>query len=219
MLGEARQGSQGRLQIMKTPPTIIVLGAGRGSRYTGARHKLAEPLGGGSVLGCTVRNALASGLPVVVVTTTRFAGEMADLVARRDIVVLDAGNGVAPGGMGDSIASGVAARPGAGGWLVMPADMPLVRPATMAAVAGGLGPNPVAYAQYRGRRGHPVAFGAELFSELVRLSGDEGARRVLARYPGWAVDVDDPGVLLDMDTEADLASLRAHMASETVARP
>lgn len=204
---------------MKTPPTIIVLGAGRGSRYTGTRHKLAEPLGGDSVLTHTVSNALASGLPVVVVTTTHFADEVADLVAKRDIVVLDHGNGVAPGGMGDSIAAGVGARPAAGGWLVMPADMPLVRPATMLAVANGLGPHPVAYAQYLGRRGHPVAFGAELFSELVRLSGDEGARRVLARYPGLAVEVDDAGVLLDMDTEADLASLRARVAGQPVAPP
>jgi len=204
---------------MKTPLTIIVLGAGRGSRYTGARHKLAEPIGGASVLKLTVGNALATGLSVLVVTTTQFADEVADLVAKRDIVVLDQGSGVAPGGMGDSIAAGVAARPGAGGWLVMPADMPLVRPATMIAVANGLSPHPVAYAQYVGRRGHPVAFGAELFSDLVRLSGDEGARRVLARYPGLAVEVDDDGVLLDMDTEADLASMRAKVSGQLLARP
>jgi molybdenum cofactor cytidylyltransferase len=198
---------------MRTPPTIIVLGAGRGSRYTGPRHKLAESLGADSVLKRTVSNALASGLPVLVVTTPPFVADVADLVARRDIVVLGEANGLALGGMGDSIAAGVAARPGAGGWLVMPADMPLAKPSTMAAVAAALGSHPVAYAQYRGRRGHPVGFGAELFSELVRLSGDEGARRVLARYPGQAVELDDAGVLLDMDTEADFASLRAHMAA------
>ena len=198
---------------MRTPPTIIVLGAGRGSRYTGPRHKLAESLGADSVLKRTVSNALASGLPVLVVTTPPFVADVADLVARRDIVVLGEANGLALGGMGDSIAAGVAARPGAGGWLVMPADMPLAKPSTMAAVAAALGTHPVASAQYRGRRGHPVGFGAELFSELVRLSGDEGARRVLARYPGQAVELDDAGVLLDMDTEADFASLRAHMAA------
>jgi molybdenum cofactor cytidylyltransferase len=198
---------------MKTPPTIIVLGAGRGTRYTGPRHKLAEPLGTDSVLKRTVSNALASGLPVLVVTTPPFVADVTDLVARRDIVVLGEANGLALGGMGDSIAAGVAARPGAGGWLVMPADMPLAKPSSMAAVAAALASHPVAYAQYRGRRGHPVGFGAELFSELVRLSGEEGARRVLARYPGQAVELDDAGVLFDMDTEADLASLRAHMAA------
>lgn len=203
---------------MKTPPTIIVLGAGRGSRYTGSRHKLAESLGGESVLARTVRNALSSGLPVLVVTTARFADGAADLVAKRDIVVLGEGTGVAPGGMGDSIAAGVSARPGAGGWLVLPADMPLVRPSTMVAVANNLSGHPVAYAQHQGRRGHPVAFGTELFSELVRLTGDEGARRVLARYPGCAVEIDDPGVLLDMDTESDLAVMRARVAEESAVR-
>lgn len=199
---------------MKTPPTIIVLGAGRGSRYTGARHKLAEDLGGASVLSHTVRNALASGLPVLVVTTPPFANEAAGLVAKRDIVTLGEADGPAAGGMGDSIAAGVSARPGAGGWLVLPADMPLVQATTLAAVAAALGPTPVAYAQYQGRRGHPVAFGAELFSDLVRLSGDEGARRILARFPAQAVDVDDPGVLLDMDTEADLEALRARVEAD-----
>jgi molybdenum cofactor cytidylyltransferase len=66
----------------------------------------------------------------------------------------------------------------------------------------------VAYAQYKGRRGHPVGFSAELYSELIQIDGDDGARRVVARYPAHGVDVDDPGALLDVDTEADLDTLR-----------
>jgi molybdenum cofactor cytidylyltransferase len=65
----------------------------------------------------------------------------------------------------------------------------------------------VVFAQYQGRRGHPVGFAAELFSELVQLTGDEGARRVAARYPSFGVEVDDPGVLIDVDTADDLAGL------------
>ena len=85
----------------------------------------------------------------------------------------------------------------------------MVQPETLVAVARELAQHPVAYAQYRGRRGHPVGFSAELYSELATLSGDEGARRLVARYPAHAVDVDDPGVLIDIDTEADLDVLRA----------
>jgi molybdenum cofactor cytidylyltransferase len=194
---------------MKNSPAIIVLGAGRGARYAGPCHKLAESLGGHSVLGQTLRHALATGLPVVVVTTAKLVEEAARWVARRDIVVLGEGTGVAPGGMGDSIAAGVAARSAAAGWLILPADMPLVRPATLMAVAQALPQHSVVYAQYGGRRGHPVGFGAELFSELMRLSGEHGARRVMARYPAAAVEVNDPGVLQDMDTESDLLALRA----------
>jgi len=37
------------------------------------------------------------------------------------------------------------------------------------------------------------------------LQGNEGARRIVARYPAQGVDVDDPGVLVDVDTREDLA--------------
>lgn len=193
---------------MKTSPTVLVLGAGRGSRYHGGRHKLAEDLGATSVLCHTIQQALAAHLPVVVVTTAPFVEAAAQWVARRDIVVLGGAGGLAPGGMGDSIAAGVAARPGSAGWLVLPADMPLIRPETIRAVAAQLAHHPLAYPQWGGERGHPVGFGAELFSDLVRLSGEEGARRLLARYPAHAVPVDDPGVRQDIDTVDDLARVR-----------
>jgi len=77
-------------------------------------------------------------------------------------------------------------------------------------VAARLAQHPVVYAQHIGRRGHPVGFAAELYSELVQLSGDEGARRLVARYPSFGVEVDDPGVLIDVDTLDDLAALHAH---------
>jgi len=196
---------------MKPTPVVIVLAAGRGSRFNGARHKLAQELGGGSVLGQTIAHAIESRLPVVVVTTEPLAAEAARWVARRDVVVLpEVGTaGAGPLGMGFSIAAGVAARPDASGWLVLPGDMPLVRPATLVAVAAALAQQPVAYAQHEGRRGHPVGFSAELFSELVKLGGDEGARRVMARYPSVGLELGDPGVLVDVDTVADLAAARA----------
>ena len=195
---------------MRTQTAIIVLAAGRGSRFKGQVHKLAQSLGAKSVLGQTITHAIESGLPVVVVTTDKLAAEAARWVARRDLVVLpEAGNG-GKGllGMGYSIAAGVAARPHAQGWLVLPGDMPLVLPATLRAVAQGLAQSPVVYAQHQGRRGHPVGFAAELYSELVQLQGDEGARRVSARYPSVGLELADPGVLVDVDTEADLAAVQ-----------
>lgn len=196
---------------MKPQPVIIVLAAGLGSRFTGASHKLAQTLGAGSVLGQTLAHAIESRLPVTVVTTAGLAAEASRWVARRDVVLLpEVGSpGVGRLGMGYSIAAGVSARPQAGGWLVLPGDMPMVKASTLQQVAAGLAQHAVVYAQYRGRRGHPVAFGSELFSDLVQLSGDEGARRLMARYPSLGIEVTDPGVLLDVDTEADLAALRA----------
>ena len=196
---------------METKAVVIVLAAGLGSRFGGPLHKLAQPLGSASVLGQTIAHAIESRLPVIVVTTDKLVAEAARWVARRDLVVLpevgSAGGGSL--GMGYSIAAGVAARPQAAGWLVLPGDMPLVLPSTLVAVAAALPQQPVVYAQYLGRRGHPVGFSAELYSELVQLRGDEGARRVSARYPSIGLELGDPGVLFDIDTAADLAALRA----------
>ena len=196
---------------METQAVVIVLAAGLGSRFGGPLHKLAQPLGSASVLGQTIAHAIESRLPVIVVTTDKLVAEAARWVARRDLVVLpevgSAGGGSL--GMGYSIAAGVAARPQAAGWLVLPGDMPLVLPSTLVAVAAALPQQPVVYAQYLGRRGHPVGFSAELYSELVQLRGDEGARRVSARYPSIGLELGDPGVLFDIDTAADLAALRA----------
>ena len=195
---------------MRTQTAIIVLAAGRGSRFKGSVHKLAQALGTKSVLGQTITHAIASGLPVVVVTTDKLAAEAARWVGWHDLVVLpEAGSGAkGPLGMAYSIAAGVAARPHAQGWLVLPGDMPLVLPTTLRAVAQGLAQSPVVYAQHQGRRGHPVGFAAELYSELVQLQGDEGARRVSARYPSVGLELADPGVLVDVDTVADLALIQ-----------
>lgn len=197
-------------------PVLVVLAAGRGARFGAGRsaagHKLEQAFAGSTVLGSALANAVQSGLPLVVVTTEALLPHVTSVVAARDIVLLpEVGDtaGELPLGMGFSIASGVSARPQASGWLVLPGDMPLVQPETLRAVAQALTQHPVVYAQHRGRRGHPVAFGAELYSELATLSGDEGARRLVARYPAHAVEVADAGVLMDVDTEDDLQRLRA----------
>ena len=171
---------------MQPPPTVIVLAAGLGSRFLGAQHKLLQPIRDDDgrptpMLALTLRHAIESRMPVLVVTTAELAPLAGEQVAARDIVLMPAAAPIQGRGMGDSIAAGVVARADASGWVVLPADMPRVR---------------------------PVGFDAELYSELIALTGDEGARRIVARYPAQAVDVDDPGVLIDIDTIEDLAERR-----------
>lgn len=195
---------------MQSKPVIVILAAGRGTRFEGAVHKLAQPFGSSTVLGTTLSHAIESQLGVVVVTVPDLVDLASTWLARRDIVVLadQAGSAGWHGGMGVSIAAGVAARADATGWLVLPGDMPLVRPDTLRSVAQALELHLVACAQYQGRRGHPVGFSAELYSELTQLGGDEGARRVVARYPSIGLELDDPGVLVDIDTQQDLERAR-----------
>lgn len=180
-------------------------------------HKLAQPFSDSTVLGSTVQHALESGLPLMVVTTADLAPLVMSLVAARQMLVLSPDEAVR--GMGATIAAGVVQSSDASGWLVLPGDMPLVRASTMLAVAAALAEQAVAYAEYRGRRGHPVAFAAELYSELQQLTGDDGARRIVARYPAYAQDVDDPGVLLDIDTATDLQALQTLQRAAITARP
>ena len=199
-------------------PAVVVLAAGRGMRFRGLGHKLEQRLGTSdgaddTLLSRTLRHAIETRLRVVVVTSQALAPAVRRLVAARDVVALperDSQGRLSPVGMGHSIAAGVGATGDADGWLILPADMPLLRPSSILAVADALGHYPVAYAQHRGRQGHPVGFSTELYSELVDLQGDEGARRIVARYPAQAVELDDPGVLIDVDTVEDLARVQEH---------
>ena len=203
--------SRGPARTMRVRPTIIVTAAGRGSRFGGTSNKLEQPFDGGTVLGTTLRRAIESQLPLVVVTTAALAPLAGRHVATRDILVLNAAE--AARGMGYSLAAGVAERSGAPGWLLLPGDMPLVRPGTILAVATALEQHPVVYAQHKGHRGHPVGFAAELYSELIQLDNDDGARRVVARYPAHGLELRDPGALLGVDSEADLEALRKLIAT------
>ena len=192
--------------MTKTQPTVVVVAAGQGSRFKGTQHKLEQPLDDRTVLGATIAHVQASGLPMVLVTTRALAARAAAWMSPHDIVVLS--DELARRGMGHSIACGVVERASSPGWLILPADMPRVQPSTLCAVADALRQHPVVYAQYQGRRGHPVGFAAELLSELSSLTGDEGARRIVARYPVHGEEVDDPGVLMDVDTLEDLHDLQ-----------
>jgi molybdenum cofactor cytidylyltransferase len=98
--------------------------------------------------------------------------------------------------------------PDAVGALIHLADHPMVRAETFAAVIDGCRrlQRPITIARYRGRRGHPVLFARELFGELAAAPDDQGARVVVAADPARVayVDVDDLGVLTDLDTPEDL---------------
>ena len=59
--------------MMKRRPAVVVLAAGRGSRFRGPGHKLEQNLGQApgtdTLLARTLRHAIETRLPVVVVTT------------------------------------------------------------------------------------------------------------------------------------------------------
>jgi molybdenum cofactor cytidylyltransferase len=107
--------------------------------------------------------------------------------------------------MGDSIATGVAATHHANGWLILPADLPLVMPKTLLTLALELASHEVVVPVYNNQRGHPVGFSARSGEALRQVSGDQGAARVVAQHKAHLVPVDDIGCVLDVDTPEQLA--------------
>ncbi len=85
--------------------------------------------------------------------------------------------------------------------------MPWILPSTIARVAAAVADGaPVAAPFHDGRRGHPVGFSAACYVMLAALAGDEGAKAVVAAHADSLarIDVDDAGILRDVDTLADL---------------
>jgi len=92
---------------------------------------------------------------------------------------------------------------GAAGALVVPVDMPLIKSGTVrAAVAAFVdGGQPMLRVTHRGEHGHPVIFGARMFPALRDADPSLGARAVIRQDPSRVhnLEVDDPGVLRDID--------------------
>jgi molybdenum cofactor cytidylyltransferase len=68
---------------------------------------------------------------------------------------------------------------------------------------------------YRGARGNPVASARDVYGLALGLAGDVELRALLGAVPVAYVEVEDPGVVIDVDTPEDLEKL----ASKTCPRP
>ena len=151
----------------------ILLAAGAGSRFGGG--KLLHPLDDGVAIAAhAARNLIAAGLEVTAVIRP---GDfpLRELLEQEGCSVTVCSDAAL--GMGVSLSHGVRMTHDAAGWIVALADMPRIRPDTIARVVQVLmaGADIVAPA-YQGDCGHPVAFGRRFLHELQLLGGDSGAR-------------------------------------------
>lgn len=201
---------------IEDPPVVVaILAAGLGTRMPG-RNKLLELLAGQPLLRHVAEAALASKAARVVVVLghespqvrVALAGLMLDLVE----------NPAYAEGMAASIRAAVASHGAAAAAMVFClGDMPRVTMAVIDALIAAHAEHPEALAcqpLFEGRRGNPVLWSARMFAELLALSGGEGARSLLQKHRGKVCEVvvNCPGVLLDVDTPADLALLAAARA-------
>jgi len=187
------------------PVVGVLLAAGRAERFGGdkllARLTEVDPV---TVGEAACRNLLAA-IPDVVAVVRPDDDRLASILEAAGARVIRCAN--AADGMGASLACGVRAASDAAGWVVALADMPWIRPETIARVSAAIAGGAIVAAPFHlGERGHPVGFAKGCAPMLMALTGDEGARSVLAAHQQIMVriDVDDPGALRDVDTPSDL---------------
>ena len=191
----------------------VVLAAG-GSTRMGRPKQLAE-LDGRPLLAHVLAALDEAPVDRVVVALGGAAGEVLERVelGRAEPLVVEGW----AAGMGHVLAATLAQS---GDWaaaVVLLGDQPLVSGGAVARVveAWRSGAGPVVTATYGGRSGHPKLFDRRLRHDLLRLTGDTGARDLVAAHPAWVsqVEVGDLGSDADVDVEADLDRVGAMLTN------
>jgi molybdenum cofactor cytidylyltransferase len=198
-----------------SPVLGLVLAAG-GSTRMGRPKQLAE-LDGRPLLAHVLAAVDAAPVDRVLVALGGAADAVLERVdlGRAEPLVVDGW----AAGMGHVLASTLAQA--GDGWeavVVLLGDQPLVPGGAVARVveAWRAGAGPVVTATYGGRPGHPRLFDRRLLPDLLRLTGDTGARDLLATHPDRVhrVEVGDLGSDTDIDVEADLERV-GHLLTTT----
>ena len=190
-----------------------VLAAGSSVRMGGV-NKLSQPFKGSTVIGAVLDNLQAAGVDQLwLVHGEHWGLEEYDLPP----FVRALRNPLSEQGMGSSIALVVRSlSPTTNCLLLALGDMPCIRPETIRALVShsAQGDAHVCDANiwaptYGRKRGHPVIFDKCWFKALANLNGDQGGAMLFEdeRAKVSYLEVDDPGILLDIDTPDDLSSL------------
>ncbi len=202
-----QRGKTGRRQMKVA---AIVLAAGRSSRM-GPSNKLIEPIEGKPMVAHAARVALDSGAAPVIVVTGFDAPRVAQALSDLNVAIVH--NAAFDDGLSSSLKAGLSALPPeCEGALILLGDMPKIEASVLGALlAAFTGPDAICVPVHQGRRGNPVLWGLSYFAEMMQLTGDVGAKQLLARHADRVteVPVGSDGIFADVDTPADLARLIA----------
>ena len=187
---------------------LVILAAGSGTRLGGIAKALL-PIERDTYLQRIVRIARVAGVHDVVVVVGRPFGTAVGAHARElgiSVIV----NPLPERGMASSVAQGFAAMEhfdADAAWL-WPVDHPRVDVETLHRLIAALDGHEVAQPLYGGRGGHPPLIARRAWPKLAACGDVEGgARAVLASCKVARVEVEDAGVLRDVDTPADRAEI------------
>lgn len=192
------------MQMNKMTIGIVITAAGRGERFIkagGTGNKLNAVLQDRTVFEQTLQQALASGLPVQVVTRPENIQVQQTCQRHQVPFVL-----LVSEGLGESIAAGVAATADWQGWLIHLADMPFVPPQVFIQVAEALHQHPIVRPVFQQQPGHPVGFSAILRKQLCALRGDNGARELLNHRQVCLLPLEWQSIVQDIDLPSQLAT-------------
>ena len=190
--------------------TGLVLGAGGSARL--GRPKQLLDYGDSTLLGHVVGVARDCEFGQTIVA---IGGNAEDV---REHVDLDGTDVVVNEDYGEGCASSIAAAlavvdPRADVLVLMLGDQPGVSAETVAALLAGRGEASLAVCFYEDGRGHPIAFGREVFGALAELHGDRGVWRLLDRGGEDVVEVPIGGPIpRDVDTEEDYRAVLEELA-------
>lgn len=177
----------------------IVLAAGRSVRM--GQPKALLPVHGFTMLEWMCR-LMQSACDEVIVVLGHDADRLRPAVPAGALAVE---NELYDRGMLSSLQTGIAAASSCAASTVLftPVDLPGMQPHTVQRVAATT-PETVVWPRYLGKRGHPVACGPVALDALRAGGPDDNARDILAQWnhDGSYIDVDDPGILADIDDPA-----------------
>ncbi len=86
-------------------------------------------------------------------------------------------------------------------FFLLPGDQPVVAPGTFELMLQY--DDDIIIPRYKGKKGHPVLFNSKLICEILQYPDTEILRNYIHSKPVKIIDVDDPGIGMDVDTPAD----------------
>ena len=193
----------------------VILAAGYSSRMGGFKPLLQ--LGGRSLLGHCASLLHQTGIKTVVVVTGYRAQEVEDEAGRHGLPCIH--NPDYDRGMFSSVCTGVGRLSPVDGFLVLPVDIPLVRPATVDRLRAAFTGQTVLYPCFNGLRGHPPLIPTTLIPTILLHDGQGGLKALLETQEDLDVAVWDQGILLDADTPEDFARLTNRLSRLDIGEP
>ena len=192
------------------PPRIaaIVLAAGRSSRMPA--NKLLTLIDGKPVIRRTLEAVCASCADPVIVVTGHQANKVTAALSDLPVTIVE--NVCFTNGLSSSLICGVKRLPQSlDGFLVALGDMPYVPPAVIDQLIAAFDPasgHGIVVPVSGGRRGNPVLWENSLATEFLALTGDQGAKHLMALHAQllYELEVDSDSVLTDLDTPEDFTA-------------